>query len=438
MAVLSIHQPRKFLTLPREIREQIYHEVLLDSPTSLLNLLTVNSTVNKEVSPWILKQPLYFNGQQSLFEWLAQIDPALLVHVGQIRFRLHDIDPRKILGSLGERLRRAKLQDQNYTGSPYQEACDSEVSRVVDALKRLKRLRSFSVLANLSSNPKPPWQMLSTFATKIFKNLPLVSISVSSDLLYYMDYPLDLRIQELHVFDFLHVRLGSLHGDLRLFTNLQSLKICKGWQSTQTGYPMFSESTSPLTFRNKLPLLQDLTMCLYDMGLGLSGLQPIAPTTSKHNIAVQGECLKSLQSLRLWCDGCPPGSAPAYRPLQFLDVPSLSHIETGYFCTPAPDDYPATIVSFGIIFGRDLDRFPDWIHNFYNVVQSPSMNFFESHPLLQEILLYLPSDAYGKLQGIKWGVQVFKDMVAMRCGQHGVRLKVLYKDFSCDHRHVYY
>lgn len=159
-------------SLPAELREPIYNELLHENPSSLFKLLTVNSLISREVRPWIFKQPLTFNGQQHLFRWLSEVDNRFLSHVEIIRFRLHDIDIEKICNSFEERLRRTSLQGRSKDiGHPYGEACRQELEEILAALKRFKKLKSLTILPSESSIPRPPFDMEKGLVDLIVKQL---------------------------------------------------------------------------------------------------------------------------------------------------------------------------------------------------------------------------------------------------------------------------
>ncbi|KAL8727714.1 MAG: hypothetical protein Q9181_005606 [Wetmoreana brouardii] len=174
MVVASTQRLPGFLRIPPEIREQIYSDLFHDQPSSLPALLTVHPRILGEIRPWIFKLPITFNGQQSLLEWLSDVGPGFLPHVGHIRFKLHDIDPEKIVGALGERLRRARIQDSAYyIGNPYEEACATELYHIKTSLQKLKNLRSLTIIESTSADPKPPPNMMKTFLALILTDLPL-------------------------------------------------------------------------------------------------------------------------------------------------------------------------------------------------------------------------------------------------------------------------
>ena len=95
----SAQAPRKpklqFLTIPLEIREHIYNDLLRVRPASLFDLLLTNRQLAREGKPFLYRQPLTFDGQSELVDWLRNADRACLRHVVEIHFKLHDIDPAK-------------------------------------------------------------------------------------------------------------------------------------------------------------------------------------------------------------------------------------------------------------------------------------------------------------------------------------------------------
>ncbi|KAL8973945.1 MAG: hypothetical protein Q9197_001816 [Variospora fuerteventurae] len=166
-------------SLPAELRERVYNELLHESPSSLSKALTVNRLISEEVRPWLFKQPVTFNGQQHLFRWLSEVETQFLRHVRIVRFRLHDIDIEKICDSFEERLRRTSIQGRSKEiGHPYGEACRQELEKILAALKRFEKLKSLTILPGQSSTPRPPSDMEKGLLDLIGKHLSLSTLEV--------------------------------------------------------------------------------------------------------------------------------------------------------------------------------------------------------------------------------------------------------------------
>lgn len=147
-------QQSPFLNLALELREIIYNHILATRPELLFQLLLVNRQLSTEVLPFLYKRPHTFDGQASLFTWLNVVDHSQLRHVVDIKFKLQDIDPAKIVGALSKRLREANIsrnRGPDVPDSPYSEACDLEVKRI-GISPFFKKLKSFSECSqNLTS-----------------------------------------------------------------------------------------------------------------------------------------------------------------------------------------------------------------------------------------------------------------------------------------------
>ncbi|KAI4290209.1 MAG: hypothetical protein L6R35_000532 [Caloplaca aegaea] len=176
----SSNRPRPSLaSLPAELRERVYNELLHENPSSLSKVLTVNRLISGEVRPWLFKQPVTFNGQQHLFRWLSEVETQFLRHVRIVRFRLHDIDIEKICDSFEERLRRTSIQGRSKEiGHPYGEACRQELEKILAALKRFEKLKSLTILPGQSSTPRPPSDMEKGLLDLIGKHLSLSTLEV--------------------------------------------------------------------------------------------------------------------------------------------------------------------------------------------------------------------------------------------------------------------
>lgn len=175
----AVQSAPRFLTIALELREIVYEHVLRDSPSSLTDLLTVNRQLSTEVLPYHFKRHIEFDGQAELFDWLDNVDHDYLHHVVDISFRLHDIDPRKIVGALGKRLRQANIPSARDSpvmnqpdGNPYHEACDMELRKVAEAFKLIPNVKKLTITTTGEGDPEPPQRMLSTFSRMLAHRFP--------------------------------------------------------------------------------------------------------------------------------------------------------------------------------------------------------------------------------------------------------------------------
>ncbi len=183
----AVRSPPRLLTIALELREVVYNHVLNDAPSSLTNLLVVNRQLSTEVLPFQFKRHLTFAGQAELFEWLDNVDHEFLHHVVDASFTLHDIDPEKIVGALGKRLRQANLANARNSpmvdqskGNPYHEACDLEMRKIGEAFRLIPNLKELTIATTDDGDPKPPLRMLSSFSKMLAHRFPHLH-TLSSD-----------------------------------------------------------------------------------------------------------------------------------------------------------------------------------------------------------------------------------------------------------------
>lgn len=112
---------------------------------------------------------MVFDGQGEFVSWLRSIDRGCLRHVVDVQFKLHDIDPAKIVGALGKRLRQASPDNDD---NPYQEACELEIERLGKYFQHLPNVRSFTILPYENGDPRPPYDMLVSFADMLEDHFP--------------------------------------------------------------------------------------------------------------------------------------------------------------------------------------------------------------------------------------------------------------------------
>lgn len=84
------------LTLPLELRELIYKEVIL-APTRSFALLQTCREIEKEAQKFLYHRPLVFHSQDSLYDWSASTSPENGSRVTNISVFIQDADLRSLL-----------------------------------------------------------------------------------------------------------------------------------------------------------------------------------------------------------------------------------------------------------------------------------------------------------------------------------------------------
>ena len=422
------------LRIAPELREQIYRELLYDQPSSLVNLLLVNGQISKEVKPWIFKQPLAFDGQNSLYKWLALVGHDFLPDVVDVRMELHDLNPDQIVKALGERLARASISNpkSHPVGSPYEEAFDREMLRIRSALSRFPKLRSFTLLENKCGNPEPPQKLLVAFVALVLTDLPLVSFTMPQKVRFAMDQAQFPDLRHRQITDHESYQILSFPGFLEPLSQLAILETCNGIQSiTQkdVGWNMCPHSTGPW---EKFPASRELILCMHcHHDEGPSGHHSTFASFDSDVLTIIQHA-KSLQVLKVlydpWVDR---SSIPMQRYFSYVQSSSLSHIETSFWWTPLPHEYPKSVIAIAVRFDNHCIRFSEWFREFFDAIDPIRSTFFADHPHLKNIILYLPSKTYDERDDDQKRRRTSK----AQCLRHGVQLKVVYKDFRCEHRH---
>lgn len=174
-----------FLTIPAELREHIYNELLPYDSSSIFQLLLTCPQITREAKPFIFKQSLIFDGQSELYDWIRRVDRKYLRYVADIQFKLHDIDPEKIVGALGKRLRQANITAANSArapeGNPYDEACDWEIDRLGNAFLSFPNVKQITVLAGTDADPRPSYHMLVSFSKLLSRRFPQLVTLINQD-----------------------------------------------------------------------------------------------------------------------------------------------------------------------------------------------------------------------------------------------------------------
>ena len=226
---VKTHPPPKFLMLPLELREQIYAEVLISMPSTLPQLLRTNRQVAEEAQPFLYKQAIAFDGQTDLFAWLQSVDRKQLRHVTTIKFKLHDIEPEKIVGALGERLRRTKVSHTALSSAddnPYLTACDQQVKEIGETFSLMPNVKDFTFLGWKINDPHPCSHMLVSLSHEVAFRFPkLQSLSIQTDILSTTFISSLPHLRSLSITGFSTSTPAETQSNLSSVANLASLSI---------------------------------------------------------------------------------------------------------------------------------------------------------------------------------------------------------------------
>lgn len=214
-----------FLTIPLELREHVYAELIPEDPCSLFQLLLTNRQVYREAKPFLFRQSLSFDGQAEFYDWIQTVDRAFLRYVVDVQFKLHDIDPENIVGALGKRLRQANITAANSAqapvGNPYHEACDLEIERLGGGFSFLPNVRYFTVLSCTDSDPRPSYHMLVAFSNLLAVRFPhLMSLANQEE---YLPLSFMSKMKNLQRFSFPGMTTSSPAEVTAMFQGFQSL-----------------------------------------------------------------------------------------------------------------------------------------------------------------------------------------------------------------------
>ncbi|MCJ1373673.1 hypothetical protein MMC20_004902 [Loxospora ochrophaea] len=218
----------RFLTLPVEIRELIYDEILHSMPASLLQLIRTNRQIHHEAQPFVFRQPLSFDGQSDFFDMFYSVNRKYLRYIQVIEFALHDIDPEKIVGALGKRLRQAKMTSasQAQNNNPYLEACDSEVRRIGEVFSRLPNVKRFTIVGPKPSDAQPCRHMLICLTKELVQHFTdLQQLNVEIDALPIQFIRHLKRLRSLRLTGFSTSTPAEALSTLRALPHLTSLEI---------------------------------------------------------------------------------------------------------------------------------------------------------------------------------------------------------------------
>ena len=339
------HIGPQFLELALELRENVYGHLIYDDPSALFNLLTVNRQLAREVKPFLYRQPLTFDGQPELFDWLSEVDHDYLGHVVDVRFKLHDIDPAKIVGALGRRLQQASISRNSRSrgpdteDNPYFEACHLDLKRVLRAFRQLPNVRHFTILSSTEGDPEPHHRTMDAYSKLLGNCFPnLCSLTSEEDL-----FPTDCLVSKpkLRRLRFPATTTTHDNGTASVFRNLalKELEICRLPHHTASGAEEYGCLT-PVLYT--LPPLHSLVIF---EAAGAETPNLVKEIFAGYDMSTNPAMRKHLGSLRTLKLLAEPG--PGYSPMNvataLLGSSYLSHIEYLDSWAPLYDRLPYTI-----------------------------------------------------------------------------------------------
>ncbi|KAI4213233.1 MAG: hypothetical protein LQ351_004179 [Letrouitia transgressa] len=394
------------LRIPREIRDQIYSELLHDTPSSLFYLLTVNRRIYQEVQPCIFQQNLSFDGQLQLFDWILNVDHDFLPNVVSVEFKLHDIDPEKIVGALGERLRRTKVdkdaEHNSPRNNPYIEACEVEVRQIGRTLRLLENLKYFTLLPLTTRDPRPSRKMMNSFLSFLAAfliGLPLISLCVPDQVLPFIPVSAIQNIKQLRIVGYSFGNSPCIIEYAEKLPWLRKLEVCRRDgevvdQRTELDRTPIAQSRTTKTSPG-FTTLKELTLCLYK---GFSS--PENPSRSVQKILQKAllalrDTSDVLRTLRIFVDG-DIGLDRSFliEMLSYLRSSSLVHIEMScYLAEQLQQNFPSSLRSLEIRYSpRDAQALWQWLDKWEQQAKRgphQSQDFFTDHPSLKDLVLHV-------------------------------------------------
>lgn len=385
----------RFLTIPLEIRQHIYNDLLQVMPATIFDLILTNRQIAGEAKPFLYRQPLIFDGQAELVSWLRTVDRTCLGHVVEVHFKLHDIDPAKIVGALGKRLRQAgtTTAKQSSDDNPYEEACDLEMKRLGNCFKYLPNVSRFTILPYSPTEARPPYDMLVSFADMLAETFPNLRSLTNHEELFPITFLSSFgRLTHLR---FTGISTSSRIEVIRTFRSLPelvTLEICRPDFNIQDKHYETISGVSGAGRCNiadivgSLPRLQSCTFREYALGARPSeAFNPLRKTVFETLNALQRHphlrVLGILTNIDLL--------SRVQEKLESLisSSQSLRHIESYYDDMPAFEDLPRTIETIVIRLDPLSELTPSLLTDLLSGVGESRKEI----PRLTEITLYVDS-----------------------------------------------
>jgi len=129
----------RLLSLPAELQEQIYRNIL-SSPEQGPEILQTCRQIEREARKFLYQRPISFSNQLSLYTWVDATPDDLLSHVTNISVAIRDVDLRPVL-----------RPHAFTTSSPVQPPLlswglyETEISRLISTLGRLPHIKKIVI-----------------------------------------------------------------------------------------------------------------------------------------------------------------------------------------------------------------------------------------------------------------------------------------------------
>ncbi|KAL8742156.1 MAG: hypothetical protein Q9190_005324 [Brigantiaea leucoxantha] len=392
--------------MPGEIREQIYTELLHDESSSFFHLLTVNRQISREIQPYIFKRTITFDGQLKLYDWTKRIDKKLLSSVTDVEIKILDIDPERIVGALGERLRRAKISKDtdrkpSSSNDPYLEACEMDVRRVEKTMRLLGNIKSFSLLPITSRDPRPPKRMMASFVSSMrsfLSTLNLVTLMVPDQVLPFIPVNTIRNLEQLHIVCFSFDILPNVIHYAQHLPQLRKLEICRrdggviDQHVEQTTQSLAQFSASKVTTR--LPKLRELSLCLFNGSLNAPPNLEKIRETLQNALQLIEPCGQTLRVLRILVDETSNLKQSFLSGLDsFLSKSDLSHAELScQLHLQLKANLSKSLRSFTIRSNTsDIHDLPTWMKRWYVMIKKGwRQHYLDSQLELKEMMYFIP------------------------------------------------
>jgi len=131
-------QSNRLLSLPAELREQIYRNIL-SSPEQGPEILQTCRQIEREARKFLYQRPISFSNQLSLYTWVDATPDDLLSHVTDISVTIRDIDLRPVLCL--HAFTSSSVQPQLLSWGLY----EAEISKLISTLERLPHIKRVAI-----------------------------------------------------------------------------------------------------------------------------------------------------------------------------------------------------------------------------------------------------------------------------------------------------
>ena len=246
----SSRKKLRLLTLPLEVRQQIYEHLTTLPRVAHLNFLCTCKSLHFEALHSFFSRPLNASHQMELMHFISRKSQGSLRHIKEVNLRLVDVDSQAMAPYLSQIVLGTS---KTVVEHPY----ELELRRITTALGRLSNIRRFSLLDPGTSVDSLPPQMLVEGVLKwVVENSPkLHHLGIDSSKVSLDPLRFCRSLRSLRIPGFSPTSASKAKAIFDQLSDLVDLEImARNWQSYFFDHQNATKAITPEVIRGLRPL----------------------------------------------------------------------------------------------------------------------------------------------------------------------------------------